>query len=329
MPARARRPSEIYSTRPEWQAQLDSLPSLDHTGGKIPSIFLAHGRKSSTSCSGSRPPATKTVRSPPFPLPTASHATRRPTSAEPLLIHSPEAAKARGGFGPLLETQGPEGDLANFLRDLGPALLAKYNPRAVVVFSAHWETPGGAVVTDYGGSNPLLYDYYGFPPELYDVKFTSRGDGALSRQVVDLFGKAGIKSRLSPAMEPRGEDGRGFSGPGLDHGVFVPFKLMFGDNAPVPIVQVSIDSSLTAKDEWSLGAALEPLRSEGVLIISGGLTVHTFRDFSAFAPSTAKPIIVEWEEAINAATAVEDPVKRRKALEALLVHPGKTAAHHR
>ena len=45
MPARARLSSEIYSTRPEWQAQLDSLPSLEQTGGKIPSIFLAHGRK--------------------------------------------------------------------------------------------------------------------------------------------------------------------------------------------------------------------------------------------------------------------------------------------
>ncbi len=184
-------------------------------------------------------------------------------------------------------------------------------------------------MTDYGESNPLLYDYYGFPPELYDVAFDSRADGALSRQIVDLFTQAGIKSRLSPAIEPRGEDGRGGARPGLDHGVFVPFKLMFGDEPSVPIVQVSIDSSLLAKDEWALGAALEPLRAQGVLVISGGLTVHTFRDFSAFAPSTAKPIIVEWEHAINQATAVEDPVKRRQALEALLAHPGKTAAHHR
>lgn len=252
-----------------------------------------------------------------------------PTFAEPLLIHSPEAAKARTGFAALLETQGPEGDLANFLRDLGPALVGKYNPSAIVVFSAHWETPGGAVVTDYGDSNPLLYDYYGFPPELYDVTFESRGDAQLSRRVVELFGEAGIKSRLSPKVEARGEDGRGFEGPGLDHGVFVPFKLMFGDEAPIPIIQVSIDSSLLAKDEWALGAALESLRGEGVLIVSGGLTVHTFRDFSAFAPSTAKPVIVEWEEAINAAIAIEDPVKRKKALEALLVQPAKTAAHHR
>lgn len=58
-----------------------------------------------------------------------------------------------------------------------------------------------------------------------------------------------------------------------DHGVFVPFKLMFKDASPIPIIQVSIDASLSPQKEWALGAALEELRSEGVLIISGGLTV--------------------------------------------------------
>lgn len=58
-----------------------------------------------------------------------------------------------------------------------------------------------------------------------------------------------------------------------DHGVFVPFKLMFKDVSPIPIVQVSIDASLDPRKEYALGAALEELRSEGVLVISGGLTV--------------------------------------------------------
>lgn len=50
-----------------------------------------------------------------------------------------------------------------FLKDLGPLLMEKYTPRAIVVLSAHWETEGGGVVTDYGDKNPLLFDYYGFP----------------------------------------------------------------------------------------------------------------------------------------------------------------------
>lgn len=58
----------------------------------------------------------------------------------------------------LLETQGPDGTLANFLKDLGPVLLEKYKPKAIVVFSAHWETPNERLVTDYGSENPLLMD---------------------------------------------------------------------------------------------------------------------------------------------------------------------------
>lgn len=44
-----------------------------------------------------------------------------------------------------------------------------------------------AAVTDYGSENPLLYDYYGFDREFYELKFKSRGDSALSNRVVSLF----------------------------------------------------------------------------------------------------------------------------------------------
>lgn len=60
--------------------------------------------------------------------------------------------------GALGEVQGPGGLLSQFLKDLGPCLMKKYKPKAIVAFSAHWETPGGGVVTDYGDENPLLYD---------------------------------------------------------------------------------------------------------------------------------------------------------------------------
>ena len=61
--------------------------------------------------------------------------------------------------------------------------------------------------------------------------------------------------------ETRGLDGRGFEGPGLDHGVFVPFNLMFGqDFRSVPIVQASIDGSLSPEGNWALGKAITSLR---------------------------------------------------------------------
>ena len=96
----------------------------------------------------------------------------------------------------------PDG-LAAFLRNFGPALLKKYKPKGIVVFSAHWETSGSrlgtlistsptnflhlSIVTDYGDENPLLMDYYGFPLEMYQLTFKSRGDSRLSDRIVQLY----------------------------------------------------------------------------------------------------------------------------------------------
>ncbi|GAA5828042.1 hypothetical protein JCM11251_005705 [Rhodosporidiobolus azoricus] len=284
--------AEVNHTPEEWRRELAALPSLEETGGAVPSVFLAHG--------------------------------------QPMLIYPPHLSTSSSRLDSLSDIQGPRGLLVQFLRDLGPALMQKYNPKAVVVFSAHWETPGGGVVTDYGEENPLLYDYFGFPEELYKVKFKSSGDHALAERIVELLKQGGIASaKLSSKLEARGEDGRGFAGPGLDHGVFVPFKHMFNDVAPVPVIQVSLSSNLTPAAEYALGAALEPLRKEGVLIIAGGLTIHTFRDLSAFSPKTAKPEFKDWERSIVEAAAVEDPATRKTALFALIHHPAFRSAHPR
>lgn len=108
--------------------------------------------------------------------------------------------------------QGSGGPLYDFLKVFGPALLEKYKPKGIVVFSAHWESEdemqgehlallsiepcfqlkfclqrGITIVTDYGDENPLLFDYYGFPEELYKLKFKSKGDSAIAKRVVDLY----------------------------------------------------------------------------------------------------------------------------------------------
>lgn len=230
----------------------------------------------------------------------------------------------------VLNYMGPTGPLATFLKDFGPVLLQKYKPKGIVVFSAHWESRGERLVTDYGDENPLLMDYYGFPPELYQFKFKSRGDSALSRRVVELFNKAGEPARTSPKTETRGEDGRGFQGSGLDHGIFVPFQLMFGTEfTEIPIVQVSIDGSLSPERNWAVGKTLTQLREEGILILAGGLGIHNLRDFSAFDPSTARPIYHEFNKAIVRAIGVANPEERKKAMIELTKHSGFRAAHPR
>jgi hypothetical protein len=95
---------------------------------------------------------------------------------------------------------------------------------------------------------------------LSSFPFSFRSD-TLSETTVRVSRQAGVRARLTTRDEARGEDGRGFAGPGLDHGVFIPFRLMFGEElGSVPIVQASIDGSLSPESNWNLGKAITKLR---------------------------------------------------------------------
>ena len=118
----------------------------------------------------------------------------------PLLAMKP----AEASFLPIAaaEYMGAGGPLATFLSDLGPALLEKYNPKGILVFSAHWETEGERVVTDYGDDNPLLMDYFGYEKKMYDeIKFESKGDKILSDRVVQLFKEVSYKLTGSVSVD--------------------------------------------------------------------------------------------------------------------------------
>ena len=69
-----------------------------------------------------------------------------------------------------------------------------------------------------------------------------------------------MDARTTTASEPRGVDGLGKMSPGLDHGVFLPFRRMFGVETDIPIVEVSMDSSFDPEKEWEIGRALDELR---------------------------------------------------------------------
>ncbi|KAJ7186989.1 Extradiol ring-cleavage dioxygenase, class III enzyme, subunit B [Mycena filopes] len=223
-------------------------------------------------------------------------------------------------------TWGPQGPLSLFLKDFGPALLEKYQPKGIVVFSAHWETHPERLVSDYGDVNPLLMDYYGFEPEYYQLKFKSKGDSALSKHVVELYQEAGQRARLSPKTEARGEDGRGYQGPGLDHGVFIPFSVMFGENfTDIPIVEVSLDSGLSPESHWMLGKALSKLREEGILVLAGGLTYHNLGALAA-GPT---PLSSQFDDAIVASVAVADATERKETMINLTKHADFRACHPR
>src|SRR5690606_18957619 len=95
----------------------------------------------------------------------------------------------------------------------------------------------------------LIYDYYGFPPHTYELRYPAPGEPALAQQVAQLLSQAG---------QPAGVD----SQRGFDHGVFIPLKLMFPD-ASVPVIQLSLLQSLEPMAHLQAGAALNPLRDDG------------------------------------------------------------------
>lgn len=148
-------------------------------------------------------------------------------------------------------------------------MLSKYSPKAIIVFSAHWETQGTILVSDNGDSNPLLYDctpslhpyvglrasqltlsslrtVFGFPAPLYETKFESRGDNDLSEQVVTLLEEAGLSALLSSKAEASGNEVEGFRGPGF--GATLLSLLLFSSefclfNSSVQIMASSSPSS--------------------------------------------------------------------------------------
>ncbi len=135
-------------------------------------------------------------------------------------------------------------------------------PSAILSVSAHFETDRPAVVTD--PSPETVYDFGGFEPELYTLKYPAPGDPALAERVAGLLADAGN----GPAIVPR----RGY-----DHGTWVPLMLLYPD-ADVPVAQLSVQPGLSAAHHYRLGQALAGLRDEGVLIVGSGSFTHNLQE---------------------------------------------------
>ena len=128
-------------------------------------------------------------------------------------------------------------------------------PKAILAISAHWFT-SGTRVSDI--ENPkIVYDMYGFPRELYQVKYPVKGDPHLARLAQDL-----ISSEVSIDNEW-----------GIDHGTWSVLVKMY-PNADIPVVQLSVNRYASPEEHFKIGQELASLREQGILIFASGNVVH-------------------------------------------------------
>ncbi|WVR00174.1 hypothetical protein IAU59_007316 [Kwoniella sp. CBS 9459] len=196
-------------------------------------------------------------------------------------------------------------------------------PKGIIAVSAHWENedqhgPGSAgVIVNSNTANPLIYDFGGFPKHFYQFQFRSFADPTLQARIVETLKQDGIPVR----REDRGPD----------HGVWIPFKAAFGDDSPLPIVQVSLPGTSDPLASVKLGRSLGRLRDEGYAVVATGQVVHNLRDlFTGRKTPYTKPFMHSLESALSAPASASPGVSGSGAVEStvdLLRSPLYKQAH--
>ncbi|KAI1092872.1 LigB-domain-containing protein [Rostrohypoxylon terebratum] len=204
------------------------------------------------------------------------------------------------------------------LQNIGSEITKKVKPKAVVVFSGHWEAGRDVIEVNTAEHTDLIYDFYGFPPEFYKAQYPNRGSPELASHVLDLLTKAGIKAKGVTR--------------GLDHGVWSGFHVAFHpqDNPlNVPLVQVSLYANQDVDMHYRLGQAVASLRDENILIIGAGMSVHNLRDmFVTQGDPRPLPYVASFDEALK--EAVESPPSERQTrMSEVAKRPDARQAHPR
>jgi 4,5-DOPA dioxygenase extradiol len=152
------------------------------------------------------------------------------------------------GAPPLLDDPVWSSELASWAADLP-------RPKAILIVSAHWES---APVSLSASGAPLVYDFGGFDQKYYRMTYATADASALAARI----------AAMMPATEPVHQH----ASRGLDHGAWVPLKIMYPD-ADIPVLQMSLPTQDPGR-LLELGRRLRPLREEGVLIIGSGFLTH-------------------------------------------------------
>jgi len=162
---------------------------------------------------------------------------------------------------------------STFLKKL-PMLIPE--PSYILCISAHFDTRNPTITS--AASPGLIYDFGG-PDLLFDEAYPAPGSPDLAQQTVELLKQAGFKAGL--------DENRG-----LDHGAWIPLKLMY-PNANIPVIQISLQTDMSTRHHYDIGKALQPLREQGVLILGSGGAVHNLYELRNFKLNDPPPEYVK------------------------------------
>ncbi|KAF2829767.1 Extradiol aromatic ring-opening dioxygenase [Ophiobolus disseminans] len=202
------------------------------------------------------------------------------------------------------------------LGEIGREITTKVKPKAIVVFSAHWQDSPNRILINAAEDTNIIYDFYGFPPHYYEYKFPNKGSPELANKVIERLGGVGIEVQKVKR--------------GLDHGVWAGFIVAFDPKKNplnVPIVQVSLFNNEDVGRHYRMGEALQSLRAEGILIVGAGMAVHNLQDFRASRGSgKTMPYSFTFDDALKHA-ATSDPEEREEKMLELMTRSDGRQAH--
>ncbi len=167
------------------------------------------------------------------------------------------------GAPPLLDDPVWSSQLAAWAADLP-------RPKAILIVSAHWES---APVSLSASGAPLVYDFGGFDAKYYRMTYQTPDATALAARIAGLM----------PSIEPVHQH----TSRGLDHGAWVPLRIMYPD-ADIPVLQMSLPTH-DPERLLALGERLRPLRDEGVLVVGSGFLTHGLPFLREFRIEAAAP----------------------------------------
>jgi 4,5-DOPA dioxygenase extradiol len=154
-------------------------------------------------------------------------------------------------------------------QDALAAFGRRVQPDAIVVISAH-SSSSNAISVSAAEQYHAVHDFGGFPHALYELTYSPTGLPTLAKRVSFLLKEQGWSAQL-------------IENDGLDHGVWIPLRLMYPE-AGIPAISLAVPPHFSPQQLYKLGQMLAPLRTENVMVLGSGGIVHNLGMFRGGPP---------------------------------------------